>query len=87
MGCTATITGTNGSINLPAFMHCPEFVTVRDATGATQIDTPMDGQGLRYQVPEVHRCIAEGRIESPVMSHAESCAIAGTLDAILEQIA
>ena len=50
------------------------------------IETPIEGQGLRYQVPEVHRCIAEGLIESPVMSHAESCAIAGTLDAILDQI-
>jgi predicted dehydrogenase len=87
MGCTATITGTEGSIHLPAFMHCPDHLTVRDANGTERIDAPIEGQGLRYQVPEVHRCIAEGLIESPVMSHAESGAIAGTLDAILEQVA
>jgi predicted dehydrogenase len=86
MGCTATITGTEGSILLPAFMHCPEWITVRTAEGEERIETPIEGQGLRYQVPEVHRCIAEGLLESPVMPHSESCEIAGTLDAILEQI-
>ena len=59
----------------------------RTAPGPSVIETPIEGQGLRYQVPEVHRCIAEGLLESPMMSHAESCAIAGTLDAILDQVA
>ncbi len=86
MSCTAKITGTDGSIDLPAFMHCPDHIVVNDASGSERIDAPIEGQGLRYQVPEVHRCIAEGALESPVMSHADSCAIAGTLDAILDQV-
>ena len=86
MGCTATITGTEGTIRLPAFMHCPESLTVQDRSGTEVIETPIEGQGLRYQVAEVHRCIAEGLLESPRMSHAESCAIAGTLDALLDQV-
>jgi predicted dehydrogenase len=86
MRCTATITGTDGTIDLPAFMHCPDHLVVRTAAGEERIDAPIEGQGLRYQVPEVHRCIAEGRIESPVVPHADTCAIAGTMDAILEQI-
>jgi hypothetical protein len=59
---------------------------VHDASGTERIETPIEGQGLRYQVPEVQQGIAEGRIESAAMSHADSCAIAGTMDAILEQI-
>jgi predicted dehydrogenase len=86
MTCTARITGTNGTIELPAFMHCPGWLTVHDASGTERIETPIEGQGLRYQVPEVQQGIAEGRIESAAMSHADSCAIAGTMDAILEQI-
>jgi predicted dehydrogenase len=86
MSCTATITGTEGSILLPAFMHCPGWITLRSSAGEERIDTPIEGQGLRYQVPEVQRCIAEGLIESPMMSHTQTCEIAGTLDAVLGQI-
>jgi hypothetical protein len=68
-------------------MHCPDSLTVRDSSGVERIEAKIEGQGLRYQVPEVHRCIAEGRLESPVMPHGESCAIAGTLDLIRGQIA
>ena len=66
-------------------MHCPESLTVQDRAGTEVIETPIEGQGLRYQVAEVHRCIAE-LLESPRMSHAESCAIAGTLGALLDQV-
>ena len=31
--CTARIAGTEGSIDLPAFMHCPDHLVVRDADG------------------------------------------------------
>jgi hypothetical protein len=37
-------------------------------------------------VQHVHRCLAEGRLESPTMPLAESVAIARTLDAVRAQI-
>ena len=85
--CTARIVGTEGSIELPAFMHCPDTLTVRDAFNQAEvIDCPIEGEGLRYQVDEVHRCIAEGLPESPVMTLSESARLAATMDTIRDQI-
>ena len=87
MACTARIAGTEGSIELPAFMHCPEGLVVRDAFGqAEEIRRPIEGEGLRYQVSEVHRCLNEGAGESPFMTLGESARMAATMDAIREQI-
>jgi len=85
--CTARIVGSEGTIELPAFMHCPDRLTVRDAFGqAEELERPIEGEGLRYQVSEVHRCIAEGLPESPVMTLAESARLAATMDRIRAQI-
>ncbi len=87
MTCTARIAGTAGSIELPAFMHCPGALTVVSPVGEREeLVRPIEGQGLRYQVPEVHRCVAEGRLESDVMPHAETLGILETLDEIRAQL-
>ena len=86
MACTARIAGTRGWIELPALMHCPRSLTVRTLAGAEHVDGGYDGEGLRFQVHEVHRCLAEGRTESDVMPLAETLAIARVLDNIREQV-
>jgi predicted dehydrogenase len=83
---TARIAGTAGAIELPAFMHCPGSITVVARGERRVIDTPWEGDGLRFQVEEVHRCVAAGQLESPIMSHAETLSILHTLDAIREAI-
>jgi predicted dehydrogenase len=82
MTCTARIAGTEGVIDLPAMMHCPSSLTVSSAAGVDRIDASYEGNGLRFEIDEVHRCLAEGRTESEVMSLDESIALATTLDAI-----
>jgi predicted dehydrogenase len=85
--CTARIVGSEGSIDLPAFMHCPDQLVVRDAFNQPEvIERPIEGEGLRYQVDEVHRCLAEGLPESPVMTLGESARLAATMDQIRDQI-
>ncbi len=84
--CTARITGTDGSIELPAFMHCPGSLTVTTIAGAEVHDTPIVGEGLRYQVAEVHRCLRAGLLESPVIPHRETVSLATTMDTIREQV-
>ena len=84
--CTARIAGTEGSIDLPAFMHCPDHLIVRDPTGEHRIDAPWEGEGLRFQVEEVHRCLDAGLVESPRMPWRESVAIIEVLDSIRAQI-
>jgi predicted dehydrogenase len=83
LGSTARVTGTDGWLRLPALLHQPEHVDIGDeAGGRERVETPIEGQGLRFQAAEVHRCLRAGLTESPVMPLDETCAVAGTLDAI-----
>jgi predicted dehydrogenase len=86
LACRARISGTDGWIDLPSFMHCPDAITVHGPGGAERIDATFDGDGLRFQIAHVHECLAAGRRESPVMSLDETLAIAATLDAIRAQV-
>jgi predicted dehydrogenase len=82
MTCTARIAGTEGVIDLPAMMHCPNWLTVSSAAGVERIDASYEGNGLRFEIDEVHRCLAEGRTESTVVPLDESIALATTMDTI-----
>ena len=86
MSCTARISGTDGWIDLPAFMHCPSSLTVTTSAGPERIDGSYEGNGLQFEIEEVHRCLAEGSMESRVMPLDETRALAGTLDAIRAQV-
>lgn len=86
LACTARISGTDGVIDLPAFMHCPSSLTVSSFGKVEVREAPIVGQGLRYQVAEVHRCIREGEVESPVIAHAETLGLAATMDRIRAQV-
>lgn len=84
--CTARISGSDGWVELPAFMHCPDAISVGTARGVEHVDAAFDGDGLRFQVGEVHRCITDGRTESDVMPLSETLTIMATLDAMRAQI-
>jgi predicted dehydrogenase len=84
--CTARIAGTAGVIDLPAFMHCPDHLVVRTPAGEERIDASWEGEGLRFQVEEVHRCLAAGLVESPVMPWRDTAGIARVLDEIRAQV-
>jgi predicted dehydrogenase len=87
LGSTARVTGSEGWLRLPAMMHGATHVDVGDVDGGRErVETPYEGEGLRFQATEVHRCLREGLTESPVMPLDETCAVAGTLDAIRAQI-
>ena len=86
LSCTARITGTDGFIEIPAFMHCPESLVVHRSTGVEMIDTSWEGDGLRFEIEEVHRRLAAGETESPVMALDESVALMGVLDEIRSQV-
>ena len=78
--CDALITGTAGTIALPAFMHCPAYVDVTVGGETRRIDTPLGEAPLAFQVEEMHACLRAGQRESPTMPLADTLAIAGTLD-------
>jgi predicted dehydrogenase len=84
--CTARISGSDGWIDIPAFMHCPEWITVSNRDGSERIDAPPEGNGLRFEIEEVHRCLAERLTESPTMPLDETVTLMTTLDSIRAQI-
>ena len=86
MTCTARIAGADGVIDLPAMMHCPNSLTVANRNGVEHIDASYEGNGLRFEIEEVQRCLAEGRTESPVITLDESIALATTLDTIRAEL-
>jgi predicted dehydrogenase len=88
MPCTGRVTGTDGWIGLPAFMHCPDHLLVSTAPGKPpeRIECGWEGEGLRFQAAAVHDCLRAGRTESPIMPLDETVALAATLTAIREEI-
>jgi predicted dehydrogenase len=86
MSCTARISGTDGWIDLPILMHCPNSLTVTTSAGSERIDGSYEGNGLRFEIEEVHRCLSEGLVESPTMPLDETLDLAATLDDIRAQL-
>jgi predicted dehydrogenase len=84
--CRARVSGSAGWIDVPPFMHFPHGLDVHTADGVERIEAAFEGDGLRFQVDEVHACLAGGHTESPTMPLDESIALAGTLDAIRAQV-
>jgi predicted dehydrogenase len=86
MACTGRIAGTDGWIDIPAFMHCPDHLVVNVAGKIERIEAPWEGDGLQFQVLEMQRCVAEGRTESSIMPLDDSLGLATMMDAIRRQI-
>jgi predicted dehydrogenase len=82
LSCTGRISGEEGWIDIPAFAHDPRHLHVTVAGATEVLDCDYDGDGLRFEIEAVHRCVAEGRIESDVMPLEDSLALARALDAV-----
>ena len=65
VGSDARISGTAGAITLRPRMHASGELLV-ESGGSTEV-VACTPPGLGIQVPEVHRCLSEGLLESPVM--------------------
>ncbi len=82
----AAITGTQGCLRLHAPFYCTDDLTLSlPGKPDRHIHHRRTGNGLHYQAVEVMRCLREARLESDVMSLAESLAVMETLDAIRAQ--
>jgi predicted dehydrogenase len=79
----ATIMGTEGWIRIHSPWWMPEAMTIYKHDLAPQlIEVPFTANGYTYEATEVHRCLREGELESPLMPLDETIAIMATMDAL-----
>ena len=88
----AAIFGTDGWIEVPPRFHHPDHIVVHAvgpdgrAVLPERIDAPATGAGYAHELAEVHRCIAAGRTESPVMPLDDTLAVMAVLDRALHDL-
>lgn len=84
--CEAAITGTKGRIRIAAnFWMTQDFTVIRNDGSEEHYDMSFEFNGYEYEARETMRCLREGLIESPVMTHDDTLALMQTLDRIREQ--
>jgi predicted dehydrogenase len=85
-GRRATITGTDGRVELPrGFFHPDRFTVVRGGE-VTETLMPLEGNGMGHEAEEVMRCLRAGLLESPVIPLDATLEVMSTLDAVRAQI-
>jgi len=82
----ASVSGPDGSLQLPHRFHHPEYYVRTTASGAERIDVPMHGRGYHYEAAEVMRALRDGMIEVPALPHAATLEILELLDETRSQL-
>jgi predicted dehydrogenase len=80
--CRAVITGTEGRIELPRNFYRPDAFDVYHGERVERVRIPFDGFGYHFEAAEVHRCVREGLLESPVVPLDDTLSIMSSLDTI-----
>jgi predicted dehydrogenase len=75
------VTGTGGHLRTDAPFHKAQGFTVTRNDGATRwIDAPYLGNGYVHEALEAGRCLREGLLESPRMTHAQTLDLMAAMD-------
>lgn len=83
----ASITGTEGRIDLPPGFFVPrEFTLSRPGLAPETFQFPFPGSGYQFEAAEVQRCLLAGELESPLMPHATTLELMSLLDTIRSEI-
>ena len=85
--CELTVSGELGHVRMNTRFHQAQSISVVLADGAARtVPTPFIGNGYPHEAIEAQRCFLAGQIESPGMTHDETLALMGVMDAIREQV-
>jgi predicted dehydrogenase len=83
----ASITGTQGRIEIDQIWYQPSTFTMHTLSGSVQrFEEPRIGQGLRYQAAHVGELLRAGQTQSPIMPLDETLSIMSTMDEVRRQI-
>ncbi len=80
----ATIAGTDGTFIIHPRWHEAEGFSLLSDEKKEEFEFPKVGKGYTYEIEEVHRCLSEDRLESPLWSHQHSLDLISLLDRIRE---
>ncbi|MFF9847622.1 Gfo/Idh/MocA family protein [Streptomyces litmocidini] len=84
---TASVTGTEGRIDVPRGFFCPErFTLLRDGAEPEEYVSEDDPHSFRHEAAEVMRCLRAGETESPLVPLDGSLAVMRTLDAVRDRV-
>jgi predicted dehydrogenase len=82
----ASVSGPEGSLQLPHRFHHPEYYVRSAASGAERIDVPVHGLGYHYEATAVMQALRDGQTEVPSLPHAATLEILELLDETRSQI-
>ncbi|WP_030688286.1 Gfo/Idh/MocA family protein [Streptomyces globisporus] len=84
---TASVTGTEGRIDVPRGFFFPErFTLLRNGAEPEEYVNEEDPHSLRHEAAEVMRCLRAGEAESPLVPLDGSLAVMRTLDAVRDRV-
>ena len=89
--CTATIATDRGRIDAAAGLPPPGQVRHLDADAAASPSgspgvEPVIGTGLGNEAADVQECLHAGRLESPLVPHAQTLTLIRQMDEVRRQI-
>jgi predicted dehydrogenase len=82
----ASISGTQGRINLNSPWFMTESYTLIQDDHKEKFKRPTLGKGYTYEIEECHACIRANRIESELWSHQNSLDLIAIVDEVRKQI-
>jgi predicted dehydrogenase len=82
----ASVSGPEGSLQLPHRFHHPDHYVRTTASGAERIDVPTHGLGYHYEAAAVMQTLRDGQLEVPSLPHAATVGILELLDETRSQI-
>jgi predicted dehydrogenase len=84
----AAIVGTDGRIEIDSVWYNVVGFTRYDAAGTVveRFDEKVAGRGMHFQVAELERLVASGRLEGDILPPSETVGIMATLDEVRRQI-
>jgi predicted dehydrogenase len=82
----ASVSGPEGSLQLPHRFHHPEYYLRSTAAGTERVDVPTHGRGYHYEAAEVMHALRNDLVEAPALPHAGTLDILDLLDETRSQI-
>lgn len=83
----AIISGSNGFITFGEYFHCTEEIALYDRNGSLveSLRFPDKINGYEYEIMEVHRCLRDKLLESPLVPHSGTADVMRIMDECRKQ--